>query len=107
MSNQPSAKGTPAESPDGDGHPDGSARMLSRRSILGGFGAIVTCALGTILAGIVLGWFSGGHPATQSPTASIVFDPWTLAGKIRSDLHVASHVRGYCYGGAELAPRSD
>jgi hypothetical protein len=43
----------------------------------------------------------------MSPTASAVFDPWTFAGKLSSDLHIASKVTGVCWEESIAAPRLD
>jgi hypothetical protein len=109
-----SAKTAPAESQEAAGHPDKHAsrslkRLLGKmsRKSLAALGAVLTAVVASIVAAIVMGWFSGGHTATLSHTSSIVFQPWTFAHKVSSDLHVVSKVTGSCWTGSISAPRQD
>ena len=114
MGDQPSAKATPAESQRGGGPHDESVRRsptgflgnLSKKS-LGVLGALFTAVVVSIVTTIVTGWLPGGHSATLSHTSSILFQPWTFAGKVSVDLHIASKVTGFCWAESIATPRQD
>lgn len=115
MDDQLPARAAPDARPEGGGYHHHSARrrwpkiltkILSRKSILGALGAILTAVVATIVSAIVMGWFTG-RPATAVPTSSIFFQPWTLTGRVSGDLHIASEVTGYCWMESVAARRLD
>jgi len=115
MDDQLPARAAVDPRPEGGGHRHHSAhrrrskvltKLLSRKSILGALGAVLTAAVATIVSAIVMGWFTG-HPVTAVPTSSIFLEPWTLTGRLSVDLHIASRVTGYCWEESIAAPRLD
>jgi hypothetical protein len=118
MGDQPSVGETPANPPQDDGPRDEAserpgwwkrfAAKLPRKGILALASATFTAIVATVVASMVLGWLPWWHSAKSAgPTSRIVFQPWTLANKISSDIHVASRVTGYCWTESIAAPRLD
>jgi hypothetical protein len=72
-------------------------------------GTIFTGAVAAIIAGLVLGWFSGQNSATPSVTQQIIFQPWATGGSggISSDVHVNSRVSGTCWTHSSITSRPD
>lgn len=114
MGDQPPDTSTSPEPPNGAEHPDRRARHsltallrnLSRKS-LAALGAVLTAIVASLVTAVVIGWFSGGHAPTLTHTSSIIYQPWTLNGKLSGDLHITARVTGFCWTESIATPRLD